>query len=100
MANLTTTSIESKTKITPFWEVKDFFFIIIYCIISYVFSAEVHDWLHIPFAIFTLAMATFLTAKSGLNKNRRNIEGIYFLIKKDISVYRPYIKRGDNEDVI
>lgn len=97
MATRTTTqSIESKTKVWGNIEIFDFFFVIAYFGLSYSLSSLVHDKLRVFFMIFSVLMAIFLTAKSTFNKNRRNYESLYFLLKKDDSTYRPF--RLEEED--
>lgn len=92
MATITTDSIESKTKVKGNFEVFDLFFMLGYVGISYGLMGMVHETLHIPFMIFSFLMAGFLTMKSTFNKKRRNYESLYFLISKDLTVYRPFIK--------
>lgn len=90
MSNLITTeSIESKTKVTGEFEVRDLFFMIAYVGMSYVMSGAVHENLQIPFLLFSVFVSGFLTKKSSFNKKRRNYESLYFLLTRDETVYRP-----------
>ncbi len=54
------------------------------------FVKLVHPSLQIPFVIFSLLVAIFLTRKSEFNKKRRLYVSLLFLLKKDNKVYRPY----------
>lgn len=90
--NITTQTLESKAKITDWLDVADMFFLAVYIGLSYVLLGEVHEYLHIPFMIFSSLMGAFLTMKSPFNKRRKNYESIYFLVAKDIAIYRPFAK--------
>lgn len=94
---VTTTKIESDNRVFGTYDVWDFFFIAIYSMLSYGLRIYVHPTLRIPFFIFTVVIAFFLTSKSSLNKRRKNYESLYFLITSDIKTYRPFIakKEGD-----
>ena len=99
MANyITTESIESKTKITGEFEVRDLFFMITYIGLSYAMMSMVADQMHIPFLLFSACMAALLTKKSSFNKKRRNYESLYFLMVKDETVYHPWISRGGADE--
>lgn len=96
-----TESVESTAKVTSFLDVFDLFFIVGYISISYIFSGTVHEKLRLPFLIFSLFMAGFLTMKSTFNRKRRNYESIYFLLIRDVSTYRPYTPyvQGDDDEI-
>lgn len=94
--SVTTQSVESKTRVFGSYTVFDLFFMMIYFFVSYGLMSYVHPKLRIVFMVFSLFCALFLTSKSNLNKQRRNYESIYYLLLKDISVYRPFI--GGNKD--
>ncbi len=95
---ITTDSIESKNRVFAGYDVYDFFFIIIYMILAVALKAYVHPTFAIPYLIFSGLIALFLTTGSSLNKKRKNYESIYFFLTKDISVYRPFVRK-EKEDV-
>lgn len=100
MSKMTATeSVESTAKVTSFLDVFDLFFMVGYVGVSYIFSALVHEKLRLPFFVFSFFMAGFLTMKSTFNRKRRNYESIYFLIISDRSTYRPYIDKGENDEI-
>ena len=73
----------------------DFFFLLGYIFIAMALSAYVHDMLRIPYYIFSTIMAVFLTSKSIYNKHRRNFVSIYFMLMRDVAVYRPFYRNND-----
>lgn len=95
-SKVTTQSFESKTRVWGNIEVFDFFFIGTYTFFAYSFISNVHEKLRVTYMIFSVLMAVFLTSKSSFNKNRRNYESLYFLLKKDETTYRPF--RAGEED--
>lgn len=90
---ITTESIESKTKITGEFEVRDLFFMVAYVGLSYAMMSMVAQQLHVPFLLFSVFVSLFLTKKSSFNRKRRNYESLYFLLTRDETVYRPWIRR-------
>lgn len=94
MAKKTTTeTIESKTKVFGNFDVFDMFFVALYIFFSYGLRIYVHPTLRVAFFIFSAAVAVFLITPSTGNKKRKNYESIYFLIAKDIKVYRPFFRK-------
>ena len=81
--------IKSETKVGMGLYAFDFFFLIIYGIVTFIAGNLVHEDLRIPFYIFSLLMAVFLTMPSSFNKKRRNYESIVIYLKKYTGVYRP-----------
>ena len=90
---ITTESIESKTKITGDFEVRDLFFMVAYVGLSYAMMSIVAQQLHGPFLLFSILVSLFLTKNSSFNRKRRNYESLYFLLTKDETVYHPWIRR-------
>lgn len=88
-ANTITDGVESKVRVTANIEIFDFFFVLGAAGLAYMMRGFVHEKLQIPFFLFTVLLAVFLTARSTFNKKRRNFESLYFLIMKDESVYKP-----------
>lgn len=91
MQRKTTQAIESPSKVVRGIYVYDFFFIFFFMIISFGLKTVINERFQIAFMMFSFLEALFLTSKSSINKKRRNFESIYFLLKKDIHTYRPYI---------
>lgn len=94
----TTEAIESSPKIGKSIYAFDFFFVFVFVAVSFGLKSLVHESVRSAYMIFSFMVAVFLTAKSSENKRRRNFESIYFLLKKDIVTYIPYIPCGDSED--
>lgn len=86
-----TQEIKSETKVGKVIYVFDFFFIVIWIMVSYMLAYMVADELHVPFYIFSVIMAIILTMPSFANKKRRNYQSILLLVKKDRSVYKPVL---------
>ena len=93
-----TEEIESPNKIIKWVTAFDFFFALGYTIISFVLMNAVHDKLHVPFMIFSISMAIFLTTKSHFNRHRRNYESLILLSKRDTEVYAQYYEGAENEE--
>lgn len=81
--------IKSESKVGFVFYAFDFFFLIIYAIITYILANIVHEALVIPFWIFSLLMGLFLTMPSNLNRKRRNYQSIIIYLRKCTEVYRP-----------
>lgn len=81
--------IKSETRVGKSIYLFDLFFVIIYFSVSYVFASAVHEMLKLAFYVFSLACALFLTAKSHMNRKRRNYESIILFLRKDREVYHP-----------
>ena len=93
-----TDGVESKVKVAAGIEIFDCFFVLGALGLAYMLRSFVHEYLQVPFLIFTVLMAVFLTARSTFNKKRRNYESLYFLMVKDETVYHPWISRGGADE--
>ena len=93
-----TDGVESKVKVAAGIEIFDCFFVLGALGLAYMLRSFVHEYLQVPFLIFTVLMAVFLTARSTFNKKRRNYESLFFLITKDVAVYGPFAA-GEGRDV-
>ncbi|MBS6799162.1 MAG: hypothetical protein KH297_04690 [Firmicutes bacterium] len=93
MARTTTESIESKNKISEHFDVFDLFFVSVYMAVSLIFKSMVNNRLGTAFMVFSALIAGFLTMRSSFNKKRRNYESIFFLLQKDMKVYRPFYRK-------
>lgn len=81
--------IKSETKVGLGLYAFDFFFILIYGVVTFVAGNAVHEELRVAFYIFSLLMAIFLTMPSMFNKKRRNYESIIIYLRKNTEVFRP-----------
>ncbi|MBO5485033.1 MAG: hypothetical protein J6K58_06800 [Lachnospiraceae bacterium] len=81
--------IKSETKVTKHIYLFDMFFILIYYSVSFALGVAVHEKWKIPFYLFSMICAVFLTAKSWTNRKRRNIESIILFLQRDKEVYFP-----------
>lgn len=88
MKYLVTEEIESPNKVSKYIMVADFFFVLIYMGIAFSLMSQVHDRLHIPYLIFSLAFSIFLTCKSMFNRKRRNYESLFLMFRHDLNIYR------------
>ncbi len=79
--------IKSETKVGKSIYIFDMFFIIIYFAVSLVLANMVNPVLKIPFYIYSVVCAVFLTGKSPTNKKRRNYESMIMFLRKDRDVY-------------
>lgn len=75
---ITTTSIESKNRVFGSYDVWDFLFIMLYVMLSYGLRLYVHPRLRIPFFIFSVIVAVFLTSRSSMNKRRKIMKAYIF----------------------
>lgn len=94
---MTVKEIESPATITKNIGVFDFFRVSGYVAVCFLLKGAVHPFLQIPFMIFSILIAIFLTSKSMFNRKRRNYESIIFLFRKDSSVYKPVVFNGKDE---
>ena len=98
MRYITTQEIKSETKVGKKMYLFDFFFVIVYMAVSFVFGNIVHPDLRFVDFIFSFIVAVFLTSKSYYNRKRRVFESIFILLQKDNTVYYPVVniskKRG------
>lgn len=79
---------KSETKVHKNIYLFDFFFILIYFTVSAILGSGVSGALRIPYYIYSVICAFWLTAKSSTNKRRRNYEAVILFIRKDRTVYR------------
>ena len=98
MKYIVTAEIESPVKVSKSIEFFDLIFFICYMAISAGFSSMVADRLVVPFFIYSGCVTIALTIKSPFNKNRRNFESIYFMVKRDKEVYKPIYNLGEMEN--
>lgn len=83
--------IKSETKVARGIYLFDLFFVIVYFTVSLILGGAVHARLRIPFYLFSLAAALFLTAKSRTNRHRRNYEALLLFLRRDREVYLPVV---------
>ena len=81
--------ISSESKVTLWMYAFDFFFILIYLIVSYLIRDMVVSKFKIFYAIFSLVCAIAFTLPSPFNKKRRFFQSLLIFIHKDRSVYHP-----------
>lgn len=78
---------KSETKVHGNIYLFDFFFILIYFGISGMLGSVVSGTLRIPFYIYSVCCAMWLTARSHSNKRRRNYEALILFLRRDRTVY-------------
>lgn len=83
--------IKSETKVNKWIYLFDLFFVIIYCTVSLILGGAVHAKLRIPFYLYSIICALFLTAKSRTNRHRRNYEAMILFLRRDGEVYFPAV---------
>ncbi len=83
--------IKSETRVGRSIYARDFLFLIIYLLMSYVLANFVSSRLYVPYAIFSVAMAIFLTLPSSWNRKRRNWQSVILLLRRDGEVYHPVV---------
>ncbi len=81
--------IKTETKVYKGIYLFDFFFIIIYMMITWMVKDFVSSNLQVLFIVFSAICALYLTSKSATNKNRRKYQAIVLFLKHDRAVYRP-----------
>lgn len=90
--NYTSTAVDeikSETKVYKGIYLFDFFFLILYMMISYILRFFVASSLTVVFMIFSAICALYLTSKSSTNKQRRKYEALILFLRHDRAVYRP-----------
>ena len=98
MKYIVTEEIESPVRVAKHIEFFDLLFVVCYMAVSFAFSVMVAEKLKTAFLIFSAVVAIILTSKSPFNQRRRNIESIFFMLKKDNEVYRPvYDEEAEDE---
>ena len=80
---------KSETKVHKNIYLFDFFFILIYSAVSGMFGTVVSESIRIPYYIYSVFCAIWLTAKSKTNRRRRNYEALILFFRKDKMVYNP-----------
>lgn len=98
MKYIVTEEIESPVRVSKRIEFFDLLFVVCYMAVSFAFSALVAEKLKMAFLFFSAAVAVTLTAKSPFNRRRRTFESIYFMLKKDSTIYRPIYEESENEN--
>ena len=83
--------IKSETKVNKWIYLFDLFFVIIYSTVSLILGGAVHARLRIPFYLYSIICALFLTAKSRTNRHRRNYEAMILFLRRDREVYLPVV---------
>ena len=96
-AQTITEGVESKIKVTSRFELFDFIFLFGGIAFAFITKIFVHEHLVPFYYVYCFLMAAFLTARSPFNKRRRNFESLYFLIIKDVAIYRPHVARERHE---
>ncbi|MCI9565633.1 MAG: hypothetical protein HFG30_06455 [Eubacterium sp.] len=79
---------KSETKVHKNIYLFDFFFILIYFTVSAILGNGVSGALRIPYYIYSVICAFWLTSKSQTNERRRNYEAMILFLRKDRTVYR------------
>lgn len=79
---------KSETKVHKNIYLFDFFFILIYFTVSAILGSGVSGALRIPYYIYSVICAFWLTSKSRTNERRRNYEAMILFLRKDRNVYR------------
>lgn len=79
---------KSETKVHGNIYLFDLFFILIYFSISAILGSGVSSALRVPYYIFSVICALWLTSKSSTNKRRRNYESMILFLRRDRTVYR------------
>lgn len=92
-----TKELKSQTKVFKTLYIFDFFFLVTYISLTYMFRSMVHTELRMEYYIFSILMAIILTLPSSINKKRRNYQSICILIKRTDAVYRPIVVKGGEE---
>lgn len=83
-----TKDIESPNKVTKHIEIKDFFFLIFWVGITFIFQGQVADKLKPIYYIFSFLVGLFLTSKSTWNKKRRNYASLILMLNADTRTYK------------
>lgn len=78
---------KSQTKVHGNIYLFDFFFILIYFAVSGVLGTAVSDTIRVPYYIFSILTALWLTSRSKSNKRRRNYEALILFLRRDKNVY-------------
>lgn len=94
MKHIVVQDIKSETKVGKSVYLFDFFFLVTYGAVSFLFGSTVHEMLRITFYIFSAVCAIFLTMKSNWNKKRRNWESLLLYIRRDKGVYYPLVNEN------
>lgn len=88
---IVTKNIETPNKVAMNIMVFDFLFVICYMAIAFALKSIVYDSFQVLYLIFSFLMAIFLTSKSLYNRERRNFESIFLMLKNNKTVYTPFL---------
>lgn len=89
MKYLVTKDIDAPATVQLGIKVFDIFFVLAYSGIAFALKGVVHPVFQIPYILYSVCMAVFLTMPSRFNRRRRNYESLLFLLHKDKTIYRP-----------
>lgn len=92
--------IKSETRVALGIYAFDFFFLLFYAIFTYMLRNMVHNAIRIPYYIFSVCMAIFLTMPSTFNRKRRNYQSLIIMLKRDFAVYRPVKNIGQQREKV
>lgn len=79
---------KSETKLYGNIYLFDLFFIFVFFCISAIFGNIVSSGLKMPYYIYSLVCALWLTSKSRTNRRRRNYEALILFLRRDMDVYK------------
>lgn len=82
---------KSETKVHGNIYLFDLFFILIYFSVAAMLGSAVSSTLRIPYYIFNVICAMWLTMKSRSNRCRRNYESIILFLRRDKNVYKDIV---------
>lgn len=89
---------KSETKVTGNIYLYDLFFILIYFTVTAMLGTVVSSVLRIPYYLFNVVCALWLTMKSHSNKQRRNYQSIVLFLRRDYKVYKDIVVENDRKD--
>lgn len=93
--NLTTERTDAKNQIVKFLDVYDLFTFVIYMLVTYILKDYVYGSYQGMYMMFSALSCIFFIVRNPKNPKRKGFEYIYFLIKKENTVYSPISPSDD-----
>lgn len=93
-----TETLESRSSVFLNYDAFDFLFMVLWMGAAFVLMKNVHESLSVIYMIFSFLTGLFLCTKSTMNSKRKNYESLYFILTKDLRVFRPFLDMGEDDE--
>ena len=88
-----TETLESRSSVFLNYDAFDFLFMVLWMGAAFVLMKNVHESLSVIYMIFSFLTGLFLCTKSTMNS-----KSLYFILTKDLRVFRPFLDMGEDDE--